>query len=245
MRVFFLCVICSNRILVMKLFIHDIPVVIKKLTKKNNLLDFDFIINGGNKNIYVSMLVGHLLIHNASLDQIDRLFKLMKGKSLRKLKSVTFTVDDRESVVHFVKEKFRIIKAAGGLVRKKNQVLLILRLKKWDLPKGKLEKNESSSQGAKREVEEECNIKVLLDSKICSTWHTYSLNGKNILKKTTWYAMTCLDDSKMKPQIQEDIEEVKWMGREARTEALHNTYPSIRHVFEEFEANKVGKVKSF
>lgn len=56
--------------------------------------------------------------------------------------------------------------------------------------------------------------------------------------------MTCLDDSKMKPQIQEDIEEVRWMGREARTEALYNTYPSIRHVFEVFEANKVGKVKS-
>ncbi|MGI9544622.1 MAG: NUDIX hydrolase [Cyclobacteriaceae bacterium] len=228
----------------MKLFIHDIPVVIKKLSKKTDLLEFDYIINGGNKNLYVSMLVGHLLVHNASLDQIDRLFKLMKGKSLKKLKSVTFTVDDRESVVHFVKEKFRIIKAAGGLVRKKGQVLLILRLKKWDLPKGKLEKNESPSQGAKREVEEECNVKVSLDSKICSTWHTYSLNGKNILKKTTWYSMTSLDDSKMKPQIQEDIEEVRWMGKEALTEALYSTYPSIRHVFEVFEATKLKKVKA-
>jgi len=203
------------------------------------LLSFDLIINGGNKNIYMSMLVGHLLVHNASLDQIDRLFKLMKGKSLKKLKSVTFTVDDRESVVHFVKQKFKIIKAAGGLVRKKGQVLMILRLKKWDLPKGKLEKNETASKGAKREVEEECNIKVNLDSKICSTWHTYSLNGKNILKKTSWYAMTSLDDSKMKPQIQEDIEEVRWMDKDAYTQALYNTYPSIKHVFEVFETVKV------
>ena len=57
-------------------------------------------------------------------------------------------------------------------------------------------------------MEEECNIKVDLDYKICATWHTYTMNGKQMMKKTTWYAMTCTDASKMAPQVEEEIEEV-------------------------------------
>ena len=36
---------------------------------------------------------------------------------------------------------------------------------------------------------------------------------KNIfLKKTTWFKMDCVDDSKMKPQKKEKIEKVEWMN---------------------------------
>ena len=194
----------------MKLFVNSIPVRIQKLSKAIKISDYDVIVNGGNKNIYVGMLLGDVLINDASIAQIDRMFKLMRRKRLQKLGSITFTVNDRKSVRHFVKNKFRIIRAGGGVVLNKDLMLMIYRLNRWDLPKGKLEKDESSLEGAKREVEEECNIKVTVDSKICSTWHSYSLNGKNILKKTNWYAMSCDDDTEMKPQISEDIQAVEW-----------------------------------
>jgi len=222
----------------MKLFVNSIPVRIQKLSKKVKISDFDVIVNGGNKNIYVGMLLGDVLINDASIAQIDRMFKLMRRKRLQKLSSITFTVDDRESARHFVKNRFNIIKASGGVVCKEDKVLLIFRMNRWDLPKGKLEKDESSLEGAKREVEEECNIEVTVKGKICSTWHSYSLNGKNVLKKTAWYEMTCDNDEQMKPQISEDIQAVEWKSPEELKEALFSTYPSIRYVINRHLSNQ-------
>ena len=101
----------------MKLFVNSISVRIQKLSKEIKISNYDVIVNGGNKNIYVGMLLGDVLINDASIAQIDRMFKLMRKKRLLKLNSITFTVDDRESARHFVKSRFRIIKAGGGVVR--------------------------------------------------------------------------------------------------------------------------------
>jgi ADP-ribose pyrophosphatase YjhB (NUDIX family) len=43
-------------------------------------------------------------------------------------------------------------------VRKKDKFLMIYRMKKWDLPKGKKEKKEKYKDTAVREVSEECNV---------------------------------------------------------------------------------------
>lgn len=228
----------------MKLFVNSISVRIQKLSKEIKISNYDVIVNGGNKNIYVGMLLGDVLINDASIAQIDRMFKLMRKKRLLKLNSITFTVDDRESARHFVKSRFRIIKAGGGVVSKENMILMINRLNRWDLPKGKLDKDESSAQGAKREVEEECNIKVSIQGKICSTWHSYSLNGKNILKKTAWYAMSCDDDSAMKPQISEDIQAVEWKNQKALKEAIFTTYPSIQYVLKRYQSSNNATTES-
>ncbi len=112
---------------------------------------------------------------------------------------------------------------------------MIYRLKKWDLPKGKLDKGENVKHAAVREVEEECNVSVELGRKICNSWHTYSLNEKNILKKTSWYTMKLLDDSHMKPQKAEDIEEVKWLKTKDLFHALKDSYQSIRWVFKKYQ----------
>jgi 8-oxo-dGTP pyrophosphatase MutT (NUDIX family) len=94
-----------------------------------------------------------------------------------------------------------------------------------------LKRKEDSMKGAKREVEEECNIKVEVKDKIGATWHTYTQKGKKILKKTTWYEMVCTDDSNMKPQLKEFIDEVRWMDKKEVKKALKNSYRSIEEVF--------------
>jgi 8-oxo-(d)GTP phosphatase len=219
----------------MKIFINDIPLNIVKANDPIDLEQYEYIIDGAIlEDIEDIKFKDDVLVREASTEQIEALLKHMKNSKLKKLDSITVTVDDHKSVKHFVKSKFKIIKAAGGLVRKDDKVLLIHRLEKWDLPKGKLDKNESPADGALREVEEECNVKVALGEKICSTWHTYSRNGKRILKKTTWYAMECLDDSKMAPQLEEDIDAVQWMNPREIRNCMYNSYPSIRHVFHEY-----------
>ena len=74
---------------------------------------------------------------------------------------------------------FRIIHAAGGIVRNEQEaILMIYRLDKWDFPKGKVEAGEQYAEAAIREVEEETGLKdITLGEPLPSTFHTYDVGG--------------------------------------------------------------------
>lgn len=223
----------------MNLFINDIPVQIIDAVESPDKREFNTIINAANEPITKAKLLHRVWIKHAKIDEIEKILDVLDTTSFSGLISLTLTVDDYNEVKSFIKNKFKIIKAAGGLVRKKDKILMIYRLKKWDLPKGKFEKGEKPKQAAKREVEEECNINVELKYKICTTWHTYTMKKNRILKKTTWYAMNILNDKNMMPQVEEDIEEVRWMTPKEVFHALDDSYKSIRFVFDSyFNKNK-------
>jgi 8-oxo-(d)GTP phosphatase len=218
----------------MKLFVKEKSVNIIRMTDLDDTRNYDKVINGFTDKIVFNELKDDILVLNSTLEQIDSIVEYLSEKNPKKIDSVTFAVNDEKSAKHFLKKSFIIIKAGGGLVLKEGKFLMISKSKKWDLPKGKIEKGEKSLAGAKREVEEECNIKVETAEKICSTWHTYIRNKERIMKRTNWYVMHCIDDSAMKPQKDEDISDVRWMrAREAKV-ALYNSYASIRHVFREY-----------
>lgn len=217
----------------MKIFINDKPLKLLQYDSQNFVQGYDTVLTG-KEEITSKRLVGHVIVQDATTIQIERLLKLLELKKLKKLIAISFAVSDLDTTIDFIKDQFKIIKASGGVVRKGDKVLMIYRLKKWDLPKGKLKKGEDSLKGAKREVEEECNIKVEVREKLCSTWHTYIRKDKRILKKTNWYIMNCSDDSNMRPQLEEFIEDVKWMKKEDIQKALKNSYLSIEEVFSQF-----------
>jgi ADP-ribose pyrophosphatase YjhB (NUDIX family) len=159
----------------------------------------------------------------------------------KKIKKVLVTIKEYVEAIEQVKKQFKVIKAAGGIVTKENKILLISRLNKWDLPKGKLNKNEKVEKGALREVEEECNIQIRLGKKIGSTWHAYTTpGGKKMLKKTTWFIMKCVDDSAMQPQVEEQITDVKWMSKTEAKRAVANSYGSIQSVINKFFEKSIG-----
>lgn len=218
----------------MKIFIKDIPVIIISKQDFIKTSGYDRIYDGDQWDAGFEKLSGEVLVKNASSIIIDKFMVFLKQNSVKKLEEITFSVDDYEAVIVDIKKDYTIIKAAGGLILNEGEVLMIWRLKKWDLPKGKLDKGEKPKEAAIREVEEECNIKVKLGKKICHTWHTYKQNGRRILKKTYWYRMYCVDDANMKPQLEENIEDIKWMNEVELREALYNTYPSIRDVFRHY-----------
>ncbi|WP_421869668.1 NUDIX hydrolase [Marinoscillum sp.] len=218
----------------MKIFINDIPVSIISNEELNSLKDFDLIIDGATSKIKPKKLIDDVLIKDASPEKVDELLHVMTDNKLKGVDSITFTSSDKEGIVQYIKKKFKVIEAAGGVVDKAGKILLIYRKGRWDIPKGKMEKGEKKRECAIREVEEETGVKVSIEKKINTTWHTYVNKKKYILKKTHWYVMKCEDDTRLGPQTEEDIEEVRWMTLSELRAALYNSYRSIRVVIQEY-----------
>ena len=133
-----------------------------------------------------------------------------------------------------------IIIAAGGLVQNSNgEMLLIYRRGFWDLPKGKLDAGELIPDCAVREVQEETGIQALeLGPFICTTTHHYfdKWLNKDVIKHTHWYSMLSLKNETLVPQTEEDIEKIEWVPINRLSQYLFETFPTIRYVFEAFNA---------
>tara|TARA_B110000459_G_scaffold202064_1_gene254233 strand:- start:1180 stop:1650 length:471 start_codon:yes stop_codon:yes gene_type:complete len=128
--------------------------------------------------------------------------------------------------------KFRLIYAGGGVVyNSNNEVLMIFRNDKWDLPKGKQEENETIESCALREVEEECGItNLILKEKIIDTYHTYEQDNIQFLKKTSWFKMFSDKNEKLIPQLSEGISKVKWIKIDNIDFYLNNSFKTISDV---------------
>jgi 8-oxo-dGTP pyrophosphatase MutT (NUDIX family) len=129
---------------------------------------------------------------------------------------------------------FTEVPAAGGLVENSlGELLFIKRLGVWDLPKGKIEKNETPEFAAIREVEEECGISGLeIVRPLDSTYHIYRSPyhpfPKNlILKETKWFLMRYAGNDTPVPQVDEDIETVSWVAKGEMEQIYTNTYSSL------------------
>tara|TARA_R110001583_G_scaffold15005_7_gene62246 strand:+ start:132 stop:734 length:603 start_codon:yes stop_codon:yes gene_type:complete len=143
-----------------------------------------------------------------------------------------FAAEDVEALFLEFKCQFKFIEAAGGLVfNQKNEILAIHRLGKWDLPKGKVEDGETINEAAIREVEEECGVTNLqLGQELESTYHTYWMNNKWVLKRSYWFKMDYSGNEQLVPQTEEYIEKVCWIPSNQLDEFKANTYASILEV---------------
>jgi 8-oxo-(d)GTP phosphatase len=218
----------------MIIFINDIPVNILKAGTLPDAGHYNHTLDAAAEPITQARLINHVWITNVNEEGFDTLLRFLNSNVPTNIFSVIVSTAETMPVKKYLKKKFKIIKAAGGLIRKKEKFMMIYRMKKWDLPKGKREKNENSKRAAIREVEEECNLSVKIGRKICTTWHTYTMNKNAMLKKTKWFLMDSVDDTKMKPALEEDIEELRWMNRKEVYHALEHSYKSIRYVFEQY-----------
>lgn len=144
--------------------------------------------------------------------------------------------DNLAEVFTFYKSKFIEIKAGGGVVINQfHEILMIFRRGKWDLPKGKLDKGETISQCAIREIEEETSISNLdIIRKLPDTYHIYSEGNKSIIKHCYWFVLKSNDTKKPLPQLDEDILDAIWVNNDKVTELMDNTFPSIKFILNKY-----------
>jgi 8-oxo-dGTP pyrophosphatase MutT (NUDIX family) len=153
---------------------------------------------------------------------------------VEKVHAGIFLYENLEKLKQAFWKKFVVIQAGGGLVEnEKSDILFMFRKGKWDLPKGKLDPGETLEECALREVKEETGLSgVELRAFLLTTYHTYTENGKHILKESYWYRMASNSKEKLVPQAEEDIKEVKWVNKKDLREVISNTYPSVMEVIQ-------------
>lgn len=166
-------------------------------------------------------------------DELSKSFKILtSSESNGKVLNFGLISPDPEETFQNFLEDFTVIQAAGGLVfNKEGQLLVIHRNGQWDMPKGKIEKHEDQRAAALREVMEETGINMInISEKVGTTYHAYFEDDATMLKETHWYFMNASGKSKLKPQEEEGISEVKWANQEWFKSPEFVTYKSIHDI---------------
>ena len=191
-----------------KVFVNDVPLI---LSTKKDL--------GEN---YVSLPIKKV-----------RIKRIIKKISKGELLYVNLYHEKEEKLLKHLFKKLRVVTAAGGMVlNDKDEILFIYRKKRWDLPKGKTEKNETIESSAIREVEEETGVEGLKVTKFLQkTYHIFKRKGRYRLKVTHWYEMRTSYDGELRPETKEGIEKAKWKDLKKSQKALQKSYANIKLLF--------------
>ena len=160
--------------------------------------------------------------------------QMLKSK---KVKMLYLYHSKEDKLWYYFLSMFKLIEAAGGLVRnlKTNHFLFIFRNKKWDLPKGRINKNEEVQIAAIREVEEETGVENLTITKpLNTTYHIFKRNRKYRLKKTFWYLMETDYNGELTPETKEGIEKAIWIDKKLIVSLKSEMYQNINLIISKY-----------
>ena len=131
------------------------------------------------------------------------------------------------------------IKTAGGIVIRDDKILFIYKNGRWDLPKGKLEKGNSSRETAVIEISEETGLEkshLSVMKKLIPTHYHKKVDGVVIVKKTYWYLVEYTGDMKktLIPDTNEGITDCRWFSFDELVLVLEESHERIRYLVEFF-----------
>ncbi|WP_062059946.1 NUDIX hydrolase [Aquimarina longa] len=194
-----------------KVFVNNTPII---LSTKKSIKDYKMI-----------------PIKDADFPTIIR--DILSKEALNKEAKYHLYHKKEDKLIDHLYMKLPVVIAGGGKVyNSSKKILFIYRNGKWDLPKGKAEKNEDMETTAIREVEEETGVKDLVVNKfLYKSYHVFKRNGEFRLKVTYWFEMKTSYDGKLIPQINEGITKVKWKNRKRAKKALLDSYANIKQLF--------------
>lgn len=109
------------------------------------------------------------------------------------------------------------VRAAGGLVVRNGQVLLVHRPKydDWTFPKGKADEGESDEDCALREVAEETGLRCRLEQELAGTDY---VDSRGRPKRVRWWRMISVGDDGFTPN--DEVDEVRWVSPEEAARLL-------------------------
>ncbi|HEY2073493.1 MAG TPA: NUDIX hydrolase [Gaiellaceae bacterium] len=101
-----------------------------------------------------------------------------------------------------------VVRAAGGVVRRDGDVLLVHRPRydDWTFPKGKAEEDETDEDCALREVHEETGLRCELEDELATTHYT---DAKGRPKRVRYWRMHPIADDGFTPN--EEVDELRWL----------------------------------
>ena len=151
-----------------------------------------------------------------------------------RVKRLYLTHDNPKKLLSGFKKKLPVTIAAGGVVQhEEGKLLFIYRKKRWDLPKGRVDKGETLEGAAKREVKEETGVKKIKVGKLAGvTYHVFKRNNRYQLKETHWFFMKTSYKGVLTPEFKEDITKASWKNKSKTAKAIKKTYPNIEDLFD-------------
>ncbi|WP_136479938.1 NUDIX hydrolase [Cognatitamlana onchidii] len=190
-----------------KIFVGDKPIILtSKVERETNFKNYLL------KTVNLPKVIRKL---NASDLQEVRLIHKNEDKLLKK----------------FLKKLPNVVAGGGKVFNQNGDVLFIYRNDKWDLPKGKAERNETIEETAIREVSEETGVSGLQITKPLEvTYHIFKRNGRYKIKVTYWFEMKTDFNGKLYPQENEGITKVAWLNEGEVLKALDNSYANIKQL---------------
>jgi 8-oxo-dGTP diphosphatase len=113
--------------------------------------------------------------------------------------------------------ELNVVRAAGGIVLRNGDVLLVHRPRydDWTFPKGKAEEDEPDDECALREVHEETGLRCALEDELPST-HYVDARGRP--KRVRWWRMRVVADDGFTPNG--EVDEVRWLDPAAAADLL-------------------------
>jgi len=182
-------------------------------------------------SIPVDLVPDAQVIQYSTRRRLKKDFRIFE-KDVKNQRLIIWSAKKEEKLKKKFFQIFTRINAAGGVVKnEKGERLIIFRLGKWDLPKGKLDGKETPKDAAMREVKEETGLKELrITGLLPSTFHIYTRKEKQILKQTFWFRMEAQSTQTLIPEIKEDITEVRWISDDSIKMVFENTYETIKEL---------------
>jgi 8-oxo-dGTP pyrophosphatase MutT (NUDIX family) len=103
----------------------------------------------------------------------------------------------------------RTIEAAGGVVEQDGLIAIVHRPRydDWSLPKGKLDKNESSERAALREVQEETGLSCQLIEELEPVSYT---DNRGRPKNVRYWRMKVLSGEF---EVNDEVDELRWLSK--------------------------------
>ena len=173
---------------------------------------------------------GHLHFHCEQPQEVVRLAELLESNA--EVSALYAYNAFPERLLEALMHRYKVVEAAGGFViNQAGEALFIFRRGKWDLPKGKLEANETIERAATREVAEECGIpEPRIEAPLPTTYHIYKEGEEKVIKPTYWFLMSTDYSGELEGQLEESITEVRWVARVHWREIARQSFPNIEEL---------------